>query len=69
MFNANKSLLIICKCTWRKPPVPNIYINNRKVPYINEVIHLGYNLSENIFKFNASTCVADINCQCNMYLL
>ncbi len=53
MFNAKKSLLIIYKCTWRKPPNPNIYINNVKVPHVNEVIHLGHNLSEDIFKFNA----------------
>ncbi len=44
MFNAKKSLLIIYKCTHRKPPDPNIYINNVKVPCVNEVIHLGHNL-------------------------
>ncbi len=49
------------------PPDPNIYINNAKVPHVNDVIHLGHKLSEDIFKFNASKCVADFNCQCNMY--
>ncbi len=34
---------------------------------MNEVIHLVHNLSEDIFKFNSSKCVADFNCQCNMY--
>ncbi len=58
MFNAKKSLLIIYKCTRTKPPDPNIYINNVKVSPVNEVIHLGHNLSEDIFKFNASKCVA-----------
>ncbi len=67
MFNAKKSLLIIYKCTRRKPPDPNIYINNVKVPCVNVVIHLVHNLSEDIFKFNESKCVADFNCQCNMY--
>ncbi len=67
MFNAKKSHLIIYKCTQRKPPDPNIYINNVKVPLVNEVIHLGHYLSEDIFKFNASKCVADFNRQCNMY--
>ncbi len=62
-----KSLLIIYKCTQRKPPDPNIYINNVKVPSVNEVIHLGHNLSEDIFKFNASKCVANFKRQCNMY--
>ncbi len=67
MFNSKKSLLIIYKCTWRKPPGPNIYINNVKIPHVNEVIHLGHNLSEDIFKFYASKCVADFNHKCNMY--
>ncbi len=67
MFNANKRLLIIYKCTRSKPPDPNIYINNVKVALVNEVIHLAHNLSEDIFKFNASKCVADFNRQCNMY--
>ncbi len=67
IFNAKKSLLIIYKCTRWKRPDPNIYINNVKALRVNEVIHLGHNLSEDIFKFNASTCVADFNCQCNMY--
>ncbi len=58
MFNAKKSLLIIYKCTWKKPTDPNIYINNVKVLCINEVI----------FKFNESKCVADFNRQCNTYL-
>ncbi len=66
-FNAKKSPLILYKCTRRKPPDPNIYINNVKVPCVNEVIHLGHNLSEDIFKFNASKCVSDFNRQCNMY--
>ncbi len=36
---------------------------------VNEVIHLGLShiLSEDIFKFNASKCVADFNSHCNMY--
>ncbi len=34
---------------------------------MNEVIHLGHNLSEDIFKFNASKCVADFNRKCNMH--
>ncbi len=68
MFNAKKSLLSIYKYTWEKPPDPNIYINNVRVPHVNEVIHLGHNHSEDIFKFNASKCVVDFNCQCkNMY--
>ncbi len=54
MFNGKKSLLIIYKCTWRKHPDPTIYINNVKVPRVNEVIHFGHNLCEDIFKFNAS---------------
>ncbi len=67
MFNAKESLLIIYKSIWSEPPDPNIYIKNVKVPHVNEVIHLGNNLSEDIFKFNASKCVADFNCQFNMY--
>ncbi len=67
MFNAKKCLLIIYKCTRRKHPDPNIYINNVKVQRVNEVIQLGHNLSENIFKFNASKCVADFNHQSNIY--
>ncbi len=66
MFNAKKSLLIKYKCTRRKPSDPNIYINNIKIPRVNEVIHLGLNLSEDIFKFIASKCVADFNHHCNM---
>ncbi len=49
MFNANKRLLIIYKCTRRKPRDPNIYINNVKIPRVNEVIHLGHNISVKIF--------------------
>ncbi len=64
MFNAKKSILIIYKCTWRKPPDPNMYINNGKVPHMNEVVH---NLSDDIFNFNASKRVADFNSQYNMY--
>ncbi len=60
MFNAKKSLLIIYKCTGGKLPDPNIYINNVKLPSINEAIHLCHNLSEDIFKFNASKCVATL---------
>ncbi len=56
MFNAKKSILIIYKCTQRKPPDLNIYTNNVSVLHVNEV---GHNLSEDIFKFNASKCVAD----------
>ncbi len=67
MFNAKKSLLIIYRCTRRKPRDPNIYINNVKLPHVNEVIHLSHNLSEDIFKCNASKCVADFNRQCKMY--
>ncbi len=66
MVNAKKSLLIIYKCIQRKPPDSNIYINNVKVPRVNEVIHLGHNLSEDIFKFNASKCVAGFKRLCNM---
>ncbi len=40
---------------------------NRRTTLVNEVIHLGHNLSKDIFKFNASKCVADFNHQCNMY--
>ncbi len=64
MFNAEKNLLIIYK--W-KPPDPNIYINNIKVPCVNEVIYLRHNISGDIFKFNTSKYVADFNRQCNMY--
>ncbi len=67
MFNVKKSLLIIYKCTWRKPPDPYMYINNVKFPHVNQVIHLCHNLIEDIFKFNASECVAYFNRQCNMY--
>ncbi len=67
MFNAKKSLLIIYKCTQGKLPDLKIYINNVKVPCVNEVIHLGHNLSEDIFKFNMSKYVADFNRQWNMY--
>ncbi len=61
IFNAKKSLLIIYKCTWRKPPDPNVYINNVKVACVNGVIRLGHILNEDIFKFNASKCVANFN--------
>ncbi len=67
MFNAKKSLSIMYKCTWRKHPDPNIYINNIKVPRVNEVIHIGHNLSEDVFKFHALKYVSDFNRQCNMY--
>ncbi len=32
-------------------------------------IHLGHNLSEDIFKFNASNCVPDFNRHCNKYFV
>ncbi len=48
MFNAKKSILIIYKCTREKPPDPNIYINNVKVPNVIEVILQGHNLREDI---------------------
>ncbi len=63
MFNTQNCLLIIYKCTWNNPPDRNIYINNVKFPQVNEVIHLGHNRSEDIFKFNASKCVADFKRQ------
>ncbi len=66
-FNAKKSLLIIYKCIWGKPPDPNIYTNNVKVPRINEVI-ISVKIYHCIFKFNASKYVADFNRQCNMYV-
>ncbi len=34
----------------------------------HKVILLDHNLSEDIFKFNTSKCVADFNCQCNIKL-
>ncbi len=37
-FNGKKSILIIYRCIWGKPPYPNIYINNVKVPFVNGVI-------------------------------
>ncbi len=61
MFNAKTNILIIYKYKQRKPPNPDVYINNVKVPYVNEVIHLSHILSEYIFKFNASNFVADFN--------
>ncbi len=71
MFNAKKSHLIIYKCTWRKPPDPNIYINNVKVPLVNEVIHLCHYLSEDIFKFNASNVllILTTNVICTLVIL
>ncbi len=62
-----KSLWIIYKCTCRKHPDPNIYINNVKVPCVNDIIHLGHNLNGDIFKFNSSKC--DFNRQCAMYFV
>ncbi len=67
VFNEKKNLLIIYKCTQGKPPDPNIYINNVTISHVNEIIHFGHNLSEDIFKYNASKCIADFKRQCNMY--
>lgn len=67
MFNGKKSMLIIYKCTRVRPPDPNITINNVKVPRVDEVIHLGHHLSEDIYKFDTSKCVSDFNKQCNMF--
>ncbi len=64
MFNAKKGILIIYKCTWGKPPEHHIYIHNVQIPCSIDVIHLGHNLSEDIFKFKASKCVAHFNHQC-----
>jgi hypothetical protein len=54
-------MLIIYKYTRSRPPDPNIYLNNIKVPRVNDVIHLGHHLSEDIYKFDASKCVRDFN--------
>ncbi len=67
MFNGNKRQLIIYKCTSGKPHDSNIYISNINIPCVKEVIHLGPNLNEDMIKFNALRCVAECNCQCNMY--
>ena len=66
-FNGKKSLLIIYKCTKYRPPDPKIVINGVHVPRVDEVIHLGHHLSEDIYKFNVGKCVSDFNKQCNMF--
>ncbi len=61
LFNGKKSLLIIYKCTKSQPPDLGIVINNVKVPRVDRVILLGHYMCEDIYKFNASSCVSDYN--------
>ncbi len=67
LFNGKKILLIIYKCTRSQPPDPSIVINNVRVPRVDEVILLGRYMCEDIYKFNASTCVSNFNRQSNMF--
>ncbi len=67
-FNGKKSLLIIYKCSKVKPPDPKLIVNNVVVPGVDEVVHLGHHLDEDIYKFNVSKCTSDFNKQCNMFL-
>ncbi len=67
LFNGNKRLLIIYKCTRSQPPDRVIVINNVRVPRVDEVIFGRHYMCEDIYKFNASTCVSDFIWQINMF--
>jgi hypothetical protein len=58
-FNGKKSQLIIFKCRKSRPPDPGITINNAPVSRVNEIIHLGHYLNEDIYRFDASKCIGD----------
>ncbi len=75
MFNAKKSLLIIYKCTWRKPPDSNIYVNNVKVPFSvkiysnsmhqNVLLILTTNLICTLLILNMLTLILEMYCSIN----
>ncbi len=67
LFYGKQSMLIIYKCTSSRPSDPGIMINNAGVPSVNEVIHVGHQLNEDIYKSDASKCVSDFNRQYSMF--
>ncbi len=44
-----------------------ILINDMQVPWVHEIIRLGHNLSEDIYKFTSTKCVEDFNRQANIF--
>ena len=67
-FNANKSQLIIFKGKKGDTPVPVVELNGDVIDVVNNVIHLGHIIHDNIYKYDVSKCVSDFNRQCNMFL-
>ncbi len=49
LFIGKKGMLIIYKCKRSRPPDPGIRINNVMMPRVDEVIHLGHHLNEDIY--------------------
>ncbi len=62
-----KSVFIIYNCTRSRRPDPGLRINNIRVSRVEEDIHLGHQVNEDIYKFDASKCVTNFNRQCNMF--
>ncbi len=62
-----KGQVIIYKAYNLKPPDPCVVINRAPVKCLNNVIHLGHLLTENVYEFNVSKCINDFNHQCNMF--
>ncbi len=50
-------------------PDPCVLINEVKVPWLNEVIHLSHCLQEDVYKFNACQCVDNFNRRFNIFLI
>ncbi len=67
MFDAKNSQVIIYRCSAKRPPNPNITVNGKIVYVTESVIHLGHLMTSNIYDFNLSKCIGDINRQCNMF--
>ncbi len=67
LFNGNKSLLIIYKCTRSQPRNLGIVIKNVRLLRVDEVILLGHYMCEDIYTFNASKCVSDFHRHTNMF--
>ena len=67
IFNANKSETIIFGTRMEKF---HLYLNDKYIPFVNEVNHLGHLISNKNRKtfFNCDNIVKDIKTKCNVIL-
>ncbi len=68
LFKTKKNQVIIYSVYKVKPPDWCVTVNSIKVKCADQVIYLGYLLTENVYELNMSKCFDDFNCHCYMFL-